>query len=161
MVNPVVLELAEIFLKNQWRLSTAESCTGGLVAASITALAGSSDWFERGYVTYSNEAKSQDIGVKAQLIQQHGAVSEEVAKAMAKGAKQSSGADVALSITGIAGPTGGSVEKPVGTVWFAWALHDERIISEKKIFSGDREAIRSQACDYSLSKLLELSKQIC
>ena len=113
MVNPVVLELADVFLKNQWRLCTAESCTGGLVAASITALAGSSDWFERGYVTYSNEAKSQDIGVEAQLIQQHGAVSEAVAQAMAKGAKQSSGADVALSITGIAGPTGGSVENPL------------------------------------------------
>jgi nicotinamide-nucleotide amidase len=158
MVKPIVLELAKIFLKNKWRLSTAESCTGGLVAASITALAGSSDWFERGYVTYSNDAKSQDIGVKAQLIQQHGAVSEEVAKAMAKGAKQSSGADVALSITGIAGPTGGSVEKPVGTVWFAWAFHDGPIVSEKKLFSGDREAVRSQACDYSLNKLLELSK---
>lgn len=158
MVNPVVLELADVFLKNQWRLCTAESCTGGLVAASITALAGSSDWFERGYVTYSNEAKSQDIGVETQLIQQHGAVSEAVAQAMAKGAKQSSSADAALSITGIAGPTGGSAEKPVGTVWFAWALQGDRIVSEKKIFSGDREAIRSQACDYSLSKLLELSK---
>lgn len=158
MVKPVVCGLAEIFLKNQWRLSTAESCTGGLVAASITALAGSSDWFERGYVTYSNEAKSQDIGVDTQLIEQHGAVSDEVAQAMAKGAKQSSSADIALSITGIAGPTGGSVEKPVGTVWFAWELHDGRIVSERKLFLGDREAIRSQACDYSLSKLLELCK---
>ena len=158
MVKPVVAKLADIFLKKQWRLATAESCTGGLVASSITALAGSSDWFERGYVTYSNAAKSEDIGVNTHLIEQHGAVSQEVAQAMAQGAKQSSKSQVALSITGIAGPTGGSTEKPVGTVWFAWALTDGSVISEKKLFLGDREAIRAQACDYSLDRLLELSK---
>ncbi len=158
MVKPVVLEIAALFLKNQWRLATAESCTGGLVASSITALAGSSDWFERGYVTYSNQAKSEDIGVDARLIEQHGAVSEEVARAMAQGTKQSSRSNVTLSITGIAGPTGGSTEKPIGTIWFAWALHDGSVVAEKKLFSGDREAIRVQACDYSLAKLLELSK---
>lgn len=158
MVKPVVLEIAALFLKNQWRLATAESCTGGLVASSITALAGSSDWFERGYVTYSNQAKSEDIGVDARLIEQHGAVSEEVARAMAQGAKQSSRSNVTLSITGIAGPTGGSTEKPIGTIWFAWALHDGSVVAEKKLFSGDREAIRVQACDYSLARLLELSK---
>ena len=158
MVKPVVLEIAALFLKNQWRLATAESCTGGLVASSITALAGSSDWFERGYVTYSNQAKSEDIGVDARLIEQHGAVSEEVARAMAQGTKQSSRSNVTLSITGIAGPTGGSTEKPIGTIWFAWALHDGSVVAEKKLFSGDREAIRVQACDYSLARLLELSK---
>lgn len=158
MVKPVVLEIAALFLKNQWRLATAESCTGGLVASSITALAGSSDWFERGYVTYSNQAKSEDIGVDTHLIEQHGAVSEEVARAMAQGAKQSSRSNVTLSITGIAGPTGGSTEKPIGTIWFAWALHDGSVVAEKKLFSGDREAIRVQACDYSLARLLELSK---
>lgn len=158
MVKPVVLKLAEIFLKNQWRLTTAESCTGGLVASSITALAGSSDWFERGYITYSNQAKSEDLGVDAHLIELHGAVSEEVAQAMAQGAKRSSKSQVAISITGIAGPTGGSTEKPVGTVWLAWALIDDTIVSEKKLFSGDREAIQAQACDYSLDRLLALSK---
>jgi len=158
MVKPVVTSIAEVLLKHQWRLSTAESCTGGLVAAALTALAGSSDWFERGYVTYSNEAKTQDIGVDSSLIQQHGAVSEEVAQAMAQGAKKSSSSHIALSITGIAGPTGGSTEKPVGTVWFAWALQDGSVVSEKKLFSGDREAIQSQACDHSLNRLLEFCK---
>jgi len=155
---PIVSELAQIFLKHQWRLSTAESCTGGLVAASITALAGSSDWFERGYVTYSNEAKIQDIDVPPELLLQHGAVSIEVAEAMAKGAKNTSHSNVALSITGIAGPTGGSPQKPVGMVCFAWALANGSVLTETVVFSGDRTAIRMQACDYSLKKLLEFSK---
>ena len=129
----LITSLANICLQHQWRLTTAESCTGGLVAAALTSLAGSSDWFERGYVTYSNAAKSEDIGVNVHLIEQYGAVSQDVAQAMAQGAKQSSKSQVALSITGIAGPTGGSTEKPVGTVWFAWALTDGSVISEKKL----------------------------
>ena len=97
------------------------------MAASITELAGSSEWFERGYVTYSNQSKSEDIDVSQNLIEQHGAVSDQVARAMALGAKQNSGSDLSLSITGIAGPTGGSPEKPIGTVCFAWALANDQI----------------------------------
>ncbi len=152
----LVSQLASALLKKQWRLSTAESCTGGLVAAAITELAGSSDWFERGYVTYSNSAKSEDINVSQELIAQHGAVSDQVARAMAIGAKQSSNSDIALSITGIAGPTGGSIEKPVGTVCFAWILANNAIYSETKLFCGNRQEIRAQAREFSLKKLLEL-----
>ncbi len=152
----LVSQLASALLKKQWHLSTAESCTGGLAAAAITELAGSSEWFERGYVTYSNSAKSEDINVSQELIAQHGAVSDQVARAMAIGAKQSSNSDIALSITGIAGPTGGSVEKPVGTVCFAWILASDAIYSETKLFSGNRRDIRAQACEFSLKRLLEL-----
>ena len=151
--------LATILLKNQWRLSTAESCTGGLVSASLTQLAGSSNWFGRGHVTYSNEAKSEDIGVESHLIEAHGAVSEQVAKAMAIGAKQSSNSNMALSITGIAGPTGGSKEKPVGTVCFAWVLDNDQVFSETKLFSGDRSTVREQASQFVIEHLLELLKK--
>ncbi len=152
----IVRELAQLLMQHQWRLSTAESCTGGLVAASLTNLAGSSDWFERGYVTYSNDAKSEDIGVETHLIQDHGAVSDQVARAMAIGTKQSSNAQIALSITGIAGPTGGSAEKPVGTVCFAWILNTDQVISETKLFHGNRAEIRAQAAKFSLKKLISL-----
>lgn len=126
------------------------------MAASITELAGSSEWFERGYVTYSNQSKSEDIDVSQNLIEQHGAVSDQVARAMALGAKQNSGSDLSLSITGIAGPTGGSPEKPIGTVCFAWILANDQIVSETKHFEGNRQQIRQQACDFSLRKLLDL-----
>jgi nicotinamide-nucleotide amidase len=152
----LIEELAKILLKNQWRLTTAESCTGGLVAASLTALAGSSEWFERGYVTYSNDSKSEDIGVDAHLIQDHGAVSIQVAKAMAVGAKQSSNSHIALSITGIAGPTGGTKEKPVGTVCFAWILNNDQVFSETKLFSGNRSEIRDAASEFAVSQLIRL-----
>ena len=155
-INDVIATLAKTLLAKGWRLSTAESCTGGLVSASITALAGSSEWFERGYITYSNQAKSEDIDVSQNLIEEYGAVSDQVARAMALGAKQNSGSDIALSITGIAGPTGGSSEKPVGTVCFAWVLANDQMISETKHFEGDRQQIRQQACDFSLRKLLSL-----
>ena len=155
-IQNLITQLASELLKKHWRLSTAESCTGGLVAATITELAGSSDWFERGYVTYSNFAKSEDIHVSPELIAQHGAVSDQVARAMAIGAKKSSHAEVALSITGIAGPTGGSIEKPVGTVCFAWVLANDQIYSETKFFSGSRQEVRQQACEFSLKRLLEL-----
>ena len=154
----MVEELAQLLLKNDWRLSTAESCTGGLVSASLTHLAGSSNWFERGYVTYSNDAKSEDIGVESHLIEAHGAVSEQVAKAMAIGAKQSSNSNVAMSITGIAGPTGGSKEKPVGTVCFAWVLDNDQVFSETKLFSGDRAIVREQASQFVIQHLVGLLK---
>ena len=155
-LHEVTQELARVLIKNHWHLSTAESCTGGMVAASITELAGSSEWFERGYVTYSNQSKSEDIDVSQNLIEQHGAVSDQVARAMALGAKQNSGSDLSLSITGIAGPTGGSPEKPIGTVCFAWTLANDQIVSETKHFEGNRQQIRQQACDFSLRKLLSL-----
>jgi nicotinamide-nucleotide amidase len=155
-LHEITQELARLLIKNNWHLSTAESCTGGMVAASITELAGSSEWFERGYVTYSNQSKSEDIDVSQNLIEQHGAVSDQVARAMALGAKQNSGSDLSLSITGIAGPSGGSPEKPIGTVCFAWALANDQIVSETKHFEGNRQQIRQQACDFSLRKLLSL-----
>ncbi|GAB7544965.1 CinA family protein [Cupriavidus sp. CuC1] len=136
-------------------LATAESCTGGLVAAAITDVSGSSGWFERGFVTYSNEAKSTMLGVPAKLIRDHGAVSEEVARAMAEGALLNSRAQVALSITGVAGPTGGTPEKPVGMVCFGWS---NRITTkmETQRFRGDRQQIRRQAAEYAIRGLLEL-----
>lgn len=152
--HSLIEELAKILLKKQWRLSTAESCTGGMVAASMTGLAGSSEWFERGYVTYSNNAKSEDIGVDAHLIQDHGAVSIQVAKAMAVGAKQSSNSNIALSVTGIAGPTGGTQEKPIGTVCFAWILDNDQVISETKLFIGNRSEIRAQASEFAIKNLI-------
>jgi nicotinamide-nucleotide amidase len=153
-VDTLIESLAAIFLQKKWRLTTAESCTGGLVAASITELAGSSNWFERGYVTYSNQAKSEDIEVPHELIEKHGAVSEEVAKAMAIGAQKKSRSNASLSITGIAGPTGGTKEKPVGMVCFAWQLPNSMVFTETKMFSGDRATIRKQACHHALEKLL-------
>jgi nicotinamide-nucleotide amidase len=117
-----VAKLAQLLLSKRLSICTAESCTGGMVAAALTDLSGSSSWFERGFVTYSNESKHQELGVSMDLIQTHGAVSVSVAEEMAKGAINSSGAQVSLAITGVAGPTGGSLEKPVGFVCFSWAI---------------------------------------
>jgi len=155
-----VKTLAEILCSRNWKMAAAESCTGGLVCASLTALAGSSDWFERGYITYSNEAKAECLGVPVDLIEDHGAVSEQVAHAMAEGAQLQAGTNVAISITGIAGPSGGSAEKPVGTVCFAWAIRNDasenRVLTKTMHFDGDRQSIRQQASDYVLSELAKL-----
>ncbi len=137
------------------RLATAESCTGGWVAQAITAIAGSSDWFERGWVTYSNAAKRDELGVAEQTLERHGAVSEEVAREMASGALRSSGAGVALSVTGVAGPGGGSAAKPVGTVCFAWARGSKMCI-ETQHFFGDRDSVRRQSVAHALKGLLKL-----
>jgi nicotinamide-nucleotide amidase len=147
--------LAQRLLARHWRLACAESCTGGLVAAACTQLAGSSDWFERGFVTYSNEAKTEMLGVDAGLIAAYGAVSEPVARAMAAGARARAHAEVALSVTGIAGPSGGSAGKPVGTVWFGWSLQGA-LSSELCRFDGDRAAVRAAAVQHALSRLLAL-----
>jgi nicotinamide-nucleotide amidase len=147
--------LAEILLSRNWTMSLAESCTGGLVSATLTELAGSSEWFERGYITYSNEAKTECLDVPAQLIESHGAVSEPVAKAMAEGARINSGSDVAISITGIAGPSGGTAEKPVGTVCFGWATENQTL-SKTIHFDGDRQAVRQQATEFALTELIAL-----
>ncbi|MEJ6021121.1 CinA family protein [Ramlibacter sp. PS4R-6] len=149
-----VERLALLMREKHWLLATAESCTGGMIAAACTELAGSSDWFERGFVTYSNEAKNESLGVDAALIQQHGAVSEIVARAMAFGAVRHSRARVSVAVTGIAGPTGGSPDKPVGTVWFAWQV-DGRLSSETKRFDGGRAAVRQQTVDHALQRLVE------
>lgn len=147
--------VAERLLQRQYFLATAESCTGGLVAGACTDLAGSSTWFERGFVTYSNAAKQELLGVAPALLEAHGAVSEPVARAMALGALCHSRAQVALAITGIAGPAGGSPEKPVGTVWFAWALPDQTH-TDRQCFAGDRAAIRQAAVAHALERLAAL-----
>ncbi len=159
--HELVKALAHILIERAWKIALAESCTGGLVCATLTDLMGSSDWFERGYITYSNEAKTECLDVPAETIQSFGAVSEEVAKAMADGARRKSDVNVAISITGIAGPTGGSPEKPVGTVCFGWSIKqdvgdDVKTTTITKQFSGDRQTVREQARDFALSKLLGL-----
>ncbi|WP_194208150.1 nicotinamide-nucleotide amidase [Superficieibacter sp. 1612_C1] len=134
-------------------MTTAESCTGGWVAKVITDIAGSSAWFERGFVTYSNEAKAQMIGVKSATLEQHGAVSEPVVVEMAIGALRAARADYAVSISGIAGPDGGSETKPVGTVWFGFASARGEGITRCECFAGDRDAVRRQATAYALQTL--------
>ena len=140
-------KLTEYLQSENLRIATAESCTGGLIAGYLTELSGSSAWFERGFVTYSNLAKEEMLGVSPAEISQFGAVSEEVARAMAIGALNFSTADVSLSVTGIAGPTGGSAVKPVGTVCFAWAIRGGRVQSEQCYFAeANRHEIRRLAC---------------
>jgi nicotinamide-nucleotide amidase len=146
---------ADFLLKQGWKLATAESCTGGLIAAACTDLAGSSDWFERGFVTYSNEAKTELLGVDAALIARDGAVSESVVRAMAQGALAHSHAQVAVAVTGIAGPGGGSDAKPVGTVWLGWAL-PSGVVSEVQRFPGDRAQVRAATVQHALKRLVEL-----
>ena len=146
--------VADLMLKKQSFLTTAESCTGGLIAAACTDLAGSSQWFDRGFVTYSNAAKTQMLGVDAALIDQHGAVSEPVARAMAQGALQHSAAQVSVAVTGVAGPGGGSAEKPVGTVWLAWSAYGETSV-ELCQFDGDRATVRALTVQRALQGLLQ------
>ncbi len=156
--EPLVLSLAQALRDARSKLATAESCTGGLIAAACTAVAGSSDWFERGFVTYSNDAKSESLGVDARVIAAHGAVSEEVARAMAEGALAHSKAQLAVAVTGIAGPGGGSKAKPVGTVWLAIARAGEGTQAELLQLAGDRGAIREQTVRRALQRLIERAK---
>ena len=142
-------------LAERLMLATAESCTGGWVSQCLTAIAGSSEWFERGFVTYSNAAKQEMLGVSEATLAAHGAVSQPVAVAMAEGALRHSHADWAVAVTGIAGPTGGSAEKPVGTVCFAWAVRDGATTTETRHFAGDREAVRAQSVACALAGLLQ------
>lgn len=137
-------------------IATAESCTGGMIAAALTSIAGSSDVFERGFVTYSNVSKQEMLGVQAETLARHGAVSAETAREMAAGALARSSADLAVSVTGIAGPEGGSPEKPVGLVWFGLARTGHEVRTHREIFSGrGREAIRQQAAELALSLMLQ------
>lgn len=154
----LVARVAALLERRGAMLVTAESCTGGLIAAACTERAGSSAWFERGFVTYSNEAKHEAIGVDAALIAAHGAVSEPVARAMAEGALAHSHAQVSLSVTGVAGPTGGSPDKPVGTVWFGWSVGGATR-TERRRFDGDRATVRQATVAHALQTLVTLLDQ--
>jgi nicotinamide-nucleotide amidase len=155
-MNELVQAIAERLAARGAMLATAESCTGGWAAQALTALAGSSNWFERGFVTYSNAAKQEMLGVRADTLTRYGAVSEETAREMALGALAGSRATVALAITGIAGPGGGSADKPVGTVCFAWTTKGDAVRSETRHYPGDREAVRRQSVERALAGVLEL-----
>lgn len=150
----LVLALARELKSRGQMMATAESCTGGLIAGACTDVSGSSDWFERGFVTYSNAAKSELLGVPAELIEHHGAVSEPVARAMAAGALAHSPAQLTVAVTGVAGPTGGSADKPVGTVWFGWAT-PAGTFTEHQRFDGDRAAVRAATVRHALAGLLQ------
>ncbi len=151
-------ELGQVCLERRLVVATAESCTGGWIAQVITHTPGSSAWFDRGFVTYANAAKTDMLGVRTDTIERFGAVSLETAAEMASGALMHSNATISLAITGIAGPTGGSPEKPVGTVCFAWCLRGCAPSSERRLFSGDREAIRRQAVVFALTGLIECAR---
>lgn len=153
MTRTLVTELAAALLARGALMATAESCTGGLIAGACTDIAGSSDWFERGFVSYSNQAKTEMLGVDAALIDAHGAVSEAVALAMASGAVAHSRAQCSVAVTGVAGPGGGSAAKPVGTVWFGWSVNGHTD-AECLRFDGDRAAVRQQTVEHALKGLL-------
>lgn len=155
-IQALCAQLAQRLQERGWMLATAESCTGGMIAAACTDLGGSSSWFERGFVTYSNAAKTELLGVDEQLVAQHGAVSEVVARAMAFGAVRHSRAQVGVAVTGVAGPAGGSADKPVGTVWFGFHV-DGRLTSETRRFDGDRAAVRAATVRHALERLLQLT----
>lgn len=140
-----------------WMLATAESCTGGGIAECVTRTAGSSAWYDRGFVTYTNEAKQQLLGVRIHTLDNHGAVSDETAHEMAEGALRESGAHIAVAVTGIAGPGGGSATKPVGLVCFGWSLLDGVTRTEQHRFAGDRANIRSQAIEVALRGVIALA----
>lgn len=151
----LIEKLSAKLLQSGLRLATAESCTGGWIAKCCTDRAGSSAWFERGFVTYSNEAKHELLGVDAQVLEFAGAVSEAVAMQMASGAVNHSRADVSLAVTGIAGPDGGTDDKPVGTVWFGWSVGGS-VTTECKLFPGSRDEVRRQTVAHAVSELIGL-----
>lgn len=139
-----------------WMLATAESCTGGWVGEAVTAVSGSSSWYDRGFITYTNAAKQEMLGVEAETLANFGAVSEQTVREMAAGVLLHSQAHISLAISGIAGPTGGSPDKPVGTVCFAWAVRNGPLKSESRVFAGDRSAVRQQAVFHALQGVLAL-----
>ena len=150
-------QVAEVLLARRWMLVTAESCTGGLVASRCTDMPGSSRWFFGGFVTYDNRAKMVWLHVREETLRQHGAVSAQTVREMAAGALARSGAQVALAISGIAGPTGGTPKKPVGTVWIAWAGPNE-VTAERFHFAGDRAAVRQAAAEAALAGVVRLAQ---
>jgi len=155
-ITDAVLQLADRLQSHSLTITTAESCTGGLIAKSLTDVSGSSAWFRQAWITYSNDAKSQMLGVSDELLAQHGAVSAAVVEAMAKAAQSLSGASIAIAVSGIAGPGGATPGKPVGTVWIAWAS-ESGIKSQHYLFAGDRQSVRAQA---TLAAVLE-SVDLC
>jgi nicotinamide-nucleotide amidase len=157
MIQDICLELGHVLTKKKFRIALAESCTGGLVCQHLTNIPGSSVWFDRGFVTYSNESKIELLKVSQDTLLKFGAVSKEVASEMALGALNESHAQIALSITGIAGPSGGSIEKPVGTVFFAIAYQNKIIFNASKVFPGSRENIRESSCLFALNQVLALT----
>ncbi len=154
-IHKSVQKLAKLMTDKQLKLVTAESCTGGMLAQKITSISGSSKWFECGFVTYSNESKISMLGVHSEVLNQFGAVSEEVAEQMALGAQRNSAADIAVSVTGIAGPEGGSAIKPVGTVYIANVILNRGVITTHYLFEGDRRAIREQTTLAACTQLIE------
>lgn len=160
MLSSYAQQVGTLLVSKGLRLVSAESCTGGWVGQSITAVAGSSGWYECGFITYSNQAKHRMLGVQATTLLKYGAVSEQTAREMVTGALKMSTAQVAVSVTGIAGPAGGSKEKPVGMVCFAWELKQNTIYSTTHFFSGDREAIRRQAVATALLGVIDLFQEI-
>lgn len=150
----IAIEVGKALQANGWMLATAESCTGGWVGEVVTAVAGSSRWFDRGFITYSNASKIELLGIRNETLDSHGAVSEAVATEMANSALKRSLANITVAITGIAGPDGGSAEKPVGTVCFAWATPNETSCITA-LFDGDRQAIRQQAVLFALKGVLQ------
>lgn len=152
----LAVRVGEKLLARGWRVATAESCTGGGIAAAITAVAGSSSWFEYGIVSYANSAKEKLLHVNPQALLEHGAVSQAVVEQMVAGVLALSNSDIAVAVSGVAGPSGGTAEKPVGTVWFAWGLASGEIHSECFHFAGDRAAVQSQAVVQGLGGLLKL-----
>jgi nicotinamide-nucleotide amidase len=158
-LESLAARVGELLQTRRLRLVTAESCTGGFVAKTLTDIAGSSQWFDGGYVTYSNAAKTRDLGVAPRTLAEHGAVSESVVREMAAGALTVSGVDVAIAVTGIAGPDGAAPGKPVGTVWFGTAVRHEvevEVTAERVQFTGDRQAIRRSSVEYALKLILSL-----
>jgi nicotinamide-nucleotide amidase len=155
-IEHAVKRLARALTRRAWKMAVAESCTGGWIAKCCTDLAGSSGWFERGFVTYSNDAKVSMLGVEPAALQQHGAVSEIVARQMAQGVLASSVAQASVAVTGVAGPDGGTTEKPVGTVWFAWAVNGKEGRSECLRFEGNRDSIRHQSVLHALKGMLQM-----
>lgn len=158
MIEPLARQVFDIIEEKGLTLATAESCTGGWIAEAITSVAGSSEIFDCGWVTYSNQAKQRCLGVDAKILAEFGAVSPETAVAMAEGALKHSAATISVSTTGIAGPAGGSAEKPVGTVWFAWAKHGAPTQVEMKIFPGDRKEIRTAAVLHALNGIVQTAQ---
>lgn len=152
-MSHLTLKLASRLIALKWQMVSAESCTGGMIAARCTDLAGSSAWFDCGFVTYSNEAKTQMLGVPTELIAAQGAVSASVAHAMAIGAAYRSKSQVSVAVTGVAGPSGGSPEKPIGTVWFGWCVNGV-VTTQVKLFQGDRSSIRQATVEHALEGLL-------
>ncbi|WP_417034003.1 CinA family protein [Comamonas kerstersii] len=152
---PILQQLADALQQRGWMLATAESCTGGMIAAACTDLPGSSNWFDRGFVTYSNDAKTEMLSVPAALIAEHGAVSEAVVRAMAKGAITHSKAQVSVAVSGVAGPGGGTPEKPVGTVWVGLHINGHTRTQQLRL-QGERASIRAQTTSWAMAQLLTM-----